>query len=78
MCWVQSGTSASWAQGSGEGVGGKWRSPGRLLCFLKYARVILIWPFNKGMQYFINSIDIYFTAYTNIFLLFKGFGSRGT
>ena len=49
-----------------RGGRGKWRSPGRLLCFLKYARVILIWPFNKGMHYFINSIDIYFKAYTNI------------
>ena len=60
-----------------KGSQGKWRSPGRLLCFLKCARVIPIWPFNKGMQYFIDSVDIYFTAYTNILLLFQGFGNWG-
>lgn len=42
-----------------------------LLCFLEYARAILIWSFNEEIQYVIHAIDFDFTAYAN-FLLLKG------
>lgn len=74
--WIQSRGSAAGLRAVKKVDSGSQRAGVEALaqlldCFLRYARFIPIWPFNKGIQYFIHSTDIYFKAYTDFFCCLK-------